>query len=713
MAAERGSSSSFSDWENLAEKELKGASWQSIAKPAIEGTEPLLVAGPSAEIMDEWPGLFPYTRGIRATMYANRPWTIRQYAGFSTAKESNEFYKNCLKMGQKGLSVAFDLPTHRGYDSDNKLVFGDVGKAGVAIDSVIDMVELFKGIPLNEVSVSMTMNGAVLPILASFIVAAEQSGVKANELSGTIQNDILKEFMVRNTYIYPPAQSMRIVADIMEFVAHNMPRWNSISVSGYHLHEAGADLPLEVALTLANGLTYVKEAMARGLSIDDFAPQISFFFATGMNFFAEVAKLRAARRVWAHLMKGLGAKKEASMMLRTHCQTSGWSLQAQDPYNNIIRTTIEAMASVLGGTQSLHTNSFDEAIALPSAFSAHLARNTQLILQNESLITNVVDPLGGSYFVEDLTNKMEANVRQILHEVDQWGGMIKALEEGIPQSWINEKAAKRQALIDSGQEVIVGVNAYIAPNDSSLQTLKVDNRKVVEEQSRSLQKLRSERNREKVEKALDDLKKAAANRGNLLAFTIDAMRAHATVGEVSAALEEVFGRYHPRPNITLGVYKTVYGASKSLTQLMKCVQDFRIEHGRSPRILVAKLGQDGHDRGAKVIASSFADFGFDVDLSPLFQTPQSIAQQAVDNDVHVVGVSTLAGAHETLIPELISELKKLGGQDIAVVAGGVIPAEDATFLKNAGVLAVFGPGSSAVLAALLIIEKITAKASKA
>lgn len=699
----------LNDWQKIATQELKGTSPDTLANKTLDGIESSIVHGHHD---DEWPGLFPYTRGIRATMYANRPWTIRQYAGFSTAKESNEFYKNCLKMGQKGLSVAFDLPTHRGYDSDNKLVFGDVGKAGVAIDSVLDMAELFKGIPLNEVSVSMTMNGAVLPILAAFIVAAEESGVNKTALSGTIQNDILKEFMVRNTYIYPPTPSMRIVADIMEFVAKNMPKYNSVSVSGYHIHEAGADLPLEVALTLANGVTYVKEAMARGLLIDDFAPQISFFFATGMNFFAEIVKLRAARRVWAHLMKDLGAKKEASMMLRTHCQTSGWSLQARDPYNNIIRTTIEAMASVLGGTQSLHTNSFDEAIALPSEFSARLARNTQLIIQNESQIPKVVDPLGGSYFVEELTDKMEARVREILQEIDQWGGMIKALEEGIPQTWINEKAAKRQALIDSGQEVIVGVNTFVAPDDGPLKTLKVDNHKVVEEQSDALNKLRQTRNNEEVQNALEELKKGAKGQGNLLSLTIDAMRARATVGEVSAVLEEVFGRHRPIPNLTLGVYKTVYGSSSQLARLLLLTKDFTKVHGRPPRILVAKLGQDGHDRGAKVIASSFADFGFDVDLSPLFQTPESIAQQAVDNDVHIVGVSTLAGAHETLIPDLLSELKRLGGSDIAVVAGGVIPEEDAVFLKKAGVRAIFGPGSSAVDSALMIIEQLMATASK-
>jgi methylmalonyl-CoA mutase len=698
--------SSYQQWQKLAAAELKEKSLQDLTKVGLEGIEVKPVYGePDRQNKsEEWPGVFPFTRGPRASMYAGRCWTIRQYAGFSTAEESNRFYREGLRKGQRGLSVAFDLPTHRGYDSDDPQVLGDVGKAGVAIDSVMDMQVLFEGINLGEVSVSMTMNGAVLPILAAFIVAGEESGVAVSKLSGTIQNDILKEFMVRNTFIYPPAPSMRIVADIMAYVTKNMPRFNFISVSGYHIHEAGADLALELALTLANGLEYVGLAVDRGLNIDQVGRQISFFFATGMNFFMEVAKLRAARRMWAHIMRELGATDEAAMTLRTHCQTSGWSLAAADPHNNIIRTTIEAMAAVLGGTQSLHTNSFDEALALPTPFSAHIARNTQLILQHETKIPDVADPLGGSYLVESLTDELENKALEILQKINELGGMTKAIEQGVPQMWINESATKRQALIDSRQELIVGVNAFVQEEYENVPTLKVDNHQVVKAQTAVLARLKKERDQSRVDESLAAITAGAQGNANLLELCVHAMRARATVGEVSQALLSVFGRHVPRVSTAKGVYKAMYKKTGDIESIEALIREFRKSAGRAPRILVAKLGQDGHDRGAKVIAGSFADFGFDVDLSPLFQSPKSIAQQAVDNDVHVVGVSTLAGAHDTLVPELLLELKKLNASHILVIAGGVIPPDDAATLKKAGVALIFGPGTNIVEAATTVIN---------
>ncbi|MEI6790398.1 MAG: methylmalonyl-CoA mutase [Myxococcaceae bacterium] len=639
------------------------------------------------------PGVWPYTRGHKATMYTKRPWTIRQYAGFSTARESNLFYQAALKAGQQGLSVAFDLATHRGYDSDHPRVSGDVGQAGVAIDSVLDMKCLFDKIPLDKVSVSMTMNGAVLPVLASFIVAAEESGVSQDKLSGTIQNDILKEFMVRNTYIYPPKPSMRIVADIIEYCAKNMPNFNSVSISGYHIHEAGANLPLELGLTLADGLQYVRAALDRGLEIDDFAPRLSFFFATGMDFYLEIAKLRAARTLWAELMQQFKPQNPQSSMLRTHCQTSGWSLTAQDPTNNIIRTTIEAMASVFGGTQSLHTNSFDEALALPSEFSAKIARNTQLILQHETGIPAVVDPWAGSYLIESLTAELAQKAREIIQKTEELGGMTEAVLSGLPKLWIEESAAKRQAKIDSGQEVLVGVNRYVSEIPETPKVFSVDNSRVKREQIESLSKLKTERDSNAVLKALDDLKIGAQQNSNLLELTIHAMRVRATLGEVSDALEQVFWRYEASSSLVSGVYTRALGDPAQLQDFLKQVQAFAKEEGRQPRILVAKLGQDGHDRGAKVVATAFADFGFDVDLSPLFLTPEEVARHAIENDVHAVGISSLAAGHKTLVPALIKSLKQQGAGDILVFVGGVIPEQDHDFLYQQGVCAIFGPGT--------------------
>lgn len=650
------------------------------------------------------PGFFPYTRGVRASMYTERPWTIRQYAGFSSAKASNQFYRDCLRGGQKGLSVAFDLPTHRGYDSDDPFVADDVGKAGVAIDSVMDMKTLFDGIDLSSVSVSMTMNGAVLPVLAAFIVNAEEHGVPHSLLAGTIQNDILKEFMVRNTFIYPPQPSMRIVADIIEYCSRHMPKFNSISISGYHIHEAGADLALELGLTLADGVAYVQCALDRGLSLDQFAPRLSFFFATGMNFFMEIAKLRAARKLWAEIMREFGCTDEKSLQLRTHCQTSGWSLTAKDPYNNIIRTTIEAMASVLGGTQSLHTNSFDEAIALPTKKSARIARNTQLILQHETKICDVVDPLGGSYYVEYLTDELANKARGYIEKIKAAGGMALAIQEGMPMRMIEAAAQRRQALIDSAQEVVVGVNKFSLDEEEPIEILTIDNLSVIEEQKKNLESLRRTRDQEHVTRALDALREGALHSANLLELAILAMKARATVGEVTRALEDVFGRFKPEVFTSSGVYKTVYGENDNIKKLLDEVREFAKKTGRQPRILVAKMGQDGHDRGAKVIASAFADFGFDVDLSPLFETPASIARQAVDNDVHVIGVSTLAGAHTTLVPKLLDELKKLHTSGIIVVVGGVVPVQEHEFLKRAGAAFIFGPGTNTVDAAREIIQ---------
>ncbi|HXW53839.1 MAG TPA: methylmalonyl-CoA mutase [Myxococcota bacterium] len=704
--------SNFERWRALGKKELMDQDPMALAKDSLEGItiKPVYGSEDVNDVKDTYPGLYPYSRGIKATMYRNQPWTIRQYAGFSGAKASNEFYRECLRRGQKGLSVAFDLPTHRGYDSDDPEVRGDVGKAGVAIDSVLDMKTLFDGIDLKNVSVSMTMNGAVLPVFAAFLVAAEESGVKREEISGTIQNDILKEFLVRNTFIYPPKPSMRIVADVMEYCAKNLPKFNSISISGYHIHEAGADLALELGLTLADGIEYVKCAKDRGLSLDAFAPRLSFFFATGMNFFMEVAKLRAARKLWAKIMRGLGCQDDRSLLLRTHCQTSGWSLAAKDPYNNIIRTTLEALSSVLGGTQSLHTNSFDEALALPTPTSARIARNTQLILQHETGICDVVDPLGGSYYVEYLTEQLVMKAEEIIAKVEEAGGMVQAMLAGLPMRWIEEASLKRQARIDSLQEIVVGVNKYCLDAEEAVDVLRIDNLQVIKEQSENLSKLKQNRDGEKLKNCLRALDEGARGGANLLKLAIDAMRCRATVGEVSLALEKVFGRFLPEVSTATGVYTAVYQEKNDIERLINEVEAFAKIIGRQPRILVAKLGQDGHDRGAKVIASSFADLGFDVDLSPLFASPRSIARQAIDNDVHLIGVSTLAGGHNSLVPELIDELKKLKGEDVLVVVGGVIPEQDHKHLYDAGVVEIFGPGISVIDAARRILQRLMQKA---
>ncbi len=650
-------------------------------------------------------GIPPFLRGPYATMYTVKPWTIRQYAGFSTARESNAFYHRNLAAGQRGLSVAFDLPTHRGYDSDNPRVAGDVGKAGVAIDSVLDMKILFDGIPLDKMSVSMTMNGAVIPILAFFIVTAEEQGVKPSQLSGTIQNDILKEFMVRNTYIYPPEPSMRIVADIFAYTARHMPRFNSISISGYHMHEAGAPAHMELAYTLADGLEYVRAGLKAGIGIDDFAPRLSFFWGIGMNFFTEIAKMRAARLLWAKIMKSFNPSNPKSMALRTHCQTSGWSLTAQDPYNNVARTCIEAMAAVLGGTQSLHTNSLDEALALPTDFSARIARNTQLFIEKETGITRVVDPAGGSYFLEYLTHNLAQQAWQLIEEVEQAGGMTRAIESGLPKLRIEQAAAIRQARIDSGEEVIVGVNKYRADDEPDFEILEVDNRAVIQEQTERLQKLRSERNETDTQSALQALTHAATTgKGNLLELAVEAARKRATLGEISEALEKAFGRHRTTVQTVSGVYSGAMKNQDMLNRARKLANDFARMEGRRPRILVAKMGQDGHDRGAKVIATGFADLGFDVDIGPLFQTPEEVALQAAENDVHIVGISSLAGGHKTLIPQLIESLQKINRPDILVVAGGVIPPQDYGLLKKSGVAGVFGPGTSVASAAIQILE---------
>ena len=699
------------DWEKLAAKELKGADPATLTWATPEGiaVKPLYTADDleGIEVTGGLPGLPPFTRGPRATMYANRPWTIRQYAGFSTAEDSNAFYRDNLRQGQKGLSVAFDLATHRGYDSDHPRVVGDVGKAGVAIDSVEDMKILFDGIPLDQMSVSMTMNGAVLPVLASFIVAGEEQGVKQELLSGTIQNDILKEFMVRNTYIYPPAPSMRIVADIIAYTAQRMPKFNSISISGYHMQEAGATAVQELAFTLADGLEYVRAALSKGLKVDEFAPRLSFFWAIGMNFFMEIAKLRAARYLWAKLMKQFDPKDPNSSALRTHCQTSGVSLTEQDPYNNVVRTTIEAMAAVLGGTQSLHTNALDEAIALPTPFSAGIARNTQLIIQEESGVPHVIDPLGGSYYVESLTNSLVVEAEKLIAEVEALGGMTKAVESGMPKLRIEEAAARRQARIDRGEDVIVGVNKYQSGQQAEVEVLDIDNSKVREQQIARLDRIKSSRDGAKVTAALDALTKAAAdNSGNLLELAIAAMRARATVGEVSIALEKIYSRHKAEVRSISGVYGAAYRNDPDFQTIQNEVQSFLKAEGRRPRLLVVKLGQDGHDRGAKIIATAFADIGFDVDIGPLFQTPDEAARQAIENDVHAVGVSSQAAGHKTLVPQLIAALKAEGAGDIAVVCGGVIPAQDYEFLKNAGVAAIFGPGTNIPKAAAEILGLI-------
>ncbi len=701
-----------SDWTRLAAKELRDKPLDNLTWQTPEGfaVKPLYTAADLEGMeADTLPGLMPFTRGVRATMYAGRPWTIRQYAGFSTAEESNAFYRKNLAAGQMGLSVAFDLATHRGYDSDHPRVAGDVGKAGVAIDSVEDMKILFGGIPLDKMSVSMTMNGAVIPVLADYIVAAEEQGVAPEKLSGTIQNDILKEFMVRNTYIYPPAPSMRIVADIIEYTAKHMPKFNSISISGYHMHEAGATAVQELAYTLADGIEYVRAAKAKGLDVDAFAPRLSFFFGIGMNFFMEVAKLRAARLLWSRIMHGFGAKNLESTMLRTHCQTSGVSLTEQDPYNNIVRTTIEALAAVLGGTQSLHTNSFDEAIALPTEFSARIARNTQLILQNESQVTRTVDPLGGSYYVEALTHALATHGQAIIDEVEAMGGMTKAVEAGIPKLKIEEAAARRQARVDRGEDVIVGVNKFAPETVDAIDVRDIDNAGVRDSQIARLKDIRARRDPAKLAAALDALEKGAAGTGNLLALAVDAARARATVGEISMAMEKTFGRHRAEIRSISGVYGGAYEGDNAFAAIRGDVEAFAKEEGRRPRILVAKMGQDGHDRGAKVIATAFADLGFDVDIGPLFQTPDEVAKDAVEADVHVVGISSQAAGHKTLVPMLIDALKARDAGDILVVVGGVIPAQDYPFLEAAGVAAIFGPGTNIPDAARKVLDLIRAR----
>ena len=699
------------DWAALVAKELGGSAADSLVWDTPEGipVKPLYTAADLEKLdhLGTMPGFAPFVRGPRATMYANKPWTIRQYAGFSTAEDSNAFYRAALKAGQMGLSVAFDLATHRGYDSDHPRVEGDVGKAGVAIDSVEDMKVLFDGIPLDKVSVSMTMNGAVLPVLAGYIVAGEEQGVAPAQLSGTIQDDILKEFMVRNTYIYPPAPSMRIVADIIAYTARNMPKFNSISISGYHIQEAGATVVQELAFTLADGMDYVRAARSRGLDVDAFAPRLSFFFNIGMNFFMEIAKLRAARLLWARIMKDFGAKDPRSLALRTHCQTSGVSLMEQDPYNNIVRTTIEAMAAVLGGTQSLHTNSFDEALALPTPFSARIARNTQLILAEETGIPKVIDPLGGSYFVEALTASVADAAWALIEEVDAMGGMTKAIEAGMPKLRIEESSARRQARVDRGEDVIVGVNKYKPDTVEKVDILDIDNTKVRKQQVARLKKLRAGRDAEKVRRALDALAEGARTEdANLLALAVEAMRARATVGEVSDALEKVFTRHRAVIRSVSGVYGSAYEGDAGFRRIQAEVEAFAAEKGRRPRMLVIKMGQDGHDRGAKVIATAFADIGFDVDVGPLFQTPEEAARQAIENDVHVVGVSSQAAGHKTLVPQLIEALRAQGGDDIVVICGGVIPPQDYDFLMQKGVHAIYGPGTNIPVAASEILHLI-------
>ena len=702
-------------WRSLAEKELRGRPVEALDWNTLEGivVKPLYTQEDTANLdhLGTLPGQEPFTRGVKATMYAGRPWTIRQYAGFSTAEESNAFYRKALAAGQQGVSVAFDLATHRGYDSDHERVIGDVGKAGVSIDSVEDMKILFDGIPLDQISVSMTMNGAVIPVLANFIVAGEEQGHSRDVLSGTIQNDILKEFMVRNTYIYPPEPSMRIVADIIEYTSNEMPKFNSISISGYHMQEAGANLVQELAFTLADGKEYVKTAMERGMDVDKFAGRLSFFFAIGMNFFMEAAKLRAARLLWHRIMTELGAKNPRSKMLRTHCQTSGVSLQEQDPYNNVVRTAYEAMSAVLGGTQSLHTNALDEAIALPTEFAARIARNTQLILQEETGVTNVVDPLAGSYYVEKLTADLADEAWKIIQEVDEMGGMTKAVASGMPKLRIEEAAARRQADIDRGDQVIVGVNKYRLDKEDEIDILDIDNQAVREAQVARLNKIRAERDEAVCQSALDEVTRRSAEGGNLLEAAIEAARARATVGEISMAMEKVFGRHRAEVKTLAGVYGKAYEGDDDFAAIQASVEAFSAEEGRRPRMLVVKMGQDGHDRGAKVIATAFADIGFDVDVGPLFQTPEEAAQDAIDNDVHVIGISSQAAGHKTLAPELIRVLKERDAEDILVICGGVIPAQDYAFLKEAGVKAIFGPGTNIPEAAEKILKLIRATRS--
>ncbi|WP_126976974.1 methylmalonyl-CoA mutase [Frigidibacter oleivorans] len=699
-------------WRQLAAKELKGRDPDSLTWHTLEGiaVKPLYTAEDTAALahMGSLPGIAPFTRGVRATMYAGRPWTIRQYAGFSTAEESNAFYRKALAAGQQGVSVAFDLATHRGYDSDHPRVVGDVGKAGVAIDSVEDMKILFDGIPLDKVSVSMTMNGAVIPILANFIVTGEEQGHPRSVLSGTIQNDILKEFMVRNTYVYPPEPSMRIIADIIEYTAAEMPKFNSISISGYHMQEAGANLVQELAFTLADGREYVRAAIARGMNVDDFAGRLSFFFAIGMNIFMEAAKLRAARLLWHRIMSEFQPQKPGSLMLRTHCQTSGVSLQEQDPYNNVVRTAYEALAAALGGTQSLHTNALDEAIALPTEFSARIARNTQLILQEETGITHVVDPLAGSYYVESLTAELAEKAWALIGEVEAMGGMTKAVATGMPKLRIEESAARRQAAIDRGEDVIVGVNKYRLAKEDPIEILDIDNVKVRDAQIARLGRVRASRDQAACDAALLELGRRTVEGGNLLEAAAECARARATVGEISLAMEGTFGRHRAEVRTLAGVYGAAYDGDEGFAQIQRDVEAFAEEEGRRPRMLVVKMGQDGHDRGAKVIATAFADIGFDVDVGPLFQTPEEAAQDAIDNDVHVIGISSQAAGHKTLAPKLVEALQAQGAGDILVICGGVIPQQDYQFLYDHGVKAIFGPGTNIPAAAKDILQLIRA-----
>ena len=721
--AAAGAAPSLEDWQKAASKAAPDNDVSKLNWHTSEGlvVKPLYTAADVAGLpdTDTLPGFAPYVRGPQPTMYSVRPWTIRQYAGFSTAEASNEFYRKSLAAGGQGVSVAFDLATHRGYDSDHPRVTGDVGKAGVAIDSVEDMKILFNGIPLDKVSVSMTMNGAVLPVLAGYVVAAEEQGVGQDQLAGTIQNDILKEFMVRNTYIYPPLPSMRIVGDIIAYTAKHMPRFNSISISGYHMQEAGANQALELAFTLADGKEYVKTAMAKGLNVDDFAGRLSFFWAIGMNFYLEVAKMRAGRLLWHKIMSGFGAKKPKSLMLRTHCQTSGWSLTEQDPYNNVVRTTIEAMAAVFGGTQSLHTNALDEAIALPTEFSARIARNTQLIIQEETHITNVVDPWAGSYMMETLTRQMADKAWSIIEEVDGMGGMTEAVQSGWAKIQIEASAAQKQARIDSGQETIVGVNKYKLKEEAPIETLDIDNNAVRESQIQRLNAIRASRDTAKVEHALAALTECARDpqsQGNLLGLTIEAVRARATVGEVSDALEKAWGRHTATIQKVTGVYAAAYEEGMNdksdgvdpWQQVRAQIDAFATAQGRRPRVMIAKLGQDGHDRGAKVVATGFADLGYDVDIGPLFQTAEECARQAIENDVHAVGISTLAAGHKTLVPAIIEALKKENAGDIVVFVGGVIPRQDYDFLYQAGVKGIYGPGTAIPDSAADVLTKIEA-----
>ena len=687
--------SDIKKWAELGAKEIKKPV-ESLNWKTPEGilVKPLYTAEDleGLEFVNSLPGFYPYVRGVKATMYSGRPWTVRQYAGFSTAKDSNAFYRRNLAGGQKGLSVAFDLATHRGYDSDHPRVVGDIGKAGVAVDSVEDMKILFDQIPLDEMSVSMTMNGAVLPILAGYIVAAEEQGVTQDKLNGTIQNDILKEYLTRNTYIYPPEPSMRIVSDIIAYCSKQMPKYNTVSISGYHMMEAGANSVLQTAFTLADGLEYVKAALAAGLDIDDFAPRLSFFFGIGMNFFMEIAMLRAARFLWADMIRGFNPKKSQSLILRTHCQTSGWSLTQQDPYNNIIRTTLECLSAVLGGTQSLHTNSFDEAVGLPTDFSARIARNTQIVIQEESQICHVVDPLGGSYYVEALTDAIIRESKKIIKEVEALGGMTKAIQTGMPKMRIEESAARKQARIDQGKDVIVGVNKYLTKEESPVDVLEVSG-SVRDEQIARLKEIKAKRDSVAVQKVLEAMTNCASSGGNLLEVCIPAVRARATVGEITDAMEKVFGRYVATTQCISGVFASEYGDSQIIASIRKRTDEFLEKEGRRPRILVTKMGQDGHDRGMKVVATAFADLGFDVDIGPMFQTPLEAARMAAENDVHVVGVSSLAAGHKILVPQLIEALKAEGGGDILVVVGGIIPPADYEFLYGKGVVGIFGPGT--------------------